>query len=90
MLVYHLISVVGLQHVAHSYDGLLVWIQSAHGTDVVQRGGLSRVAVGSREIQRHNQRNLAAALNKLPRGRDRNSEQAKKKCMYIGRLLFLR
>ena len=70
MQTYHVVGVVRLQHVAHGYDGLLVWIESAHGTHVVQRAGLGRVAVGGREVHRHDQRNLAAALDELPYGKD--------------------
>ena len=65
-MAYHVVGVVGLQHVARGHDGLLVWIESAHGTHVVQRAGLGRVAVGGREVHRHDQRNLAAALDELP------------------------
>ena len=65
----HVVSIVRLQHVAHGYDGLLVRIESAHGTDIVQRGGLGWVAIGGCEVHRHDQGDLATTLDELPYGK---------------------
>ena len=65
----HVVGIVRLQHVAYGYDGLLVRIKSAHGTDIVQRGGLGWVAIGGCEVHRHDQGDLAPTLDELPYGK---------------------
>ena len=65
----HVVGIIRLQHVAHGYDGLLVWIVGALGTDIMQRGGLGLMAIGGCEVHRHDQGDLAPTLDELPCGK---------------------
>ena len=61
----HVVTVVRLQHIHHSGDGLLVSVEVPSGVKVVQRRGRHGVPVGSSEVDGHRQRYLQPTGDEL-------------------------